>query len=97
MFTQQKKEIEKNLLDIMVASLRDGTLDADECRESARHIIEGWGKVTTPEEAHTFITDLSTRWPAYEQVLPLVGKYSSEKKDADDLKKVQDKLKNYLT
>lgn len=79
-FTQEhKKEVERMLVETIIAALQQGTLSDTEVPTLSAFILERVEAITTHEEMVVFLRELSGKWPIFTPLLVLESGEAKEK------------------
>lgn len=84
-------ELQKKLLNDLIAAVESGGMNMAEMREAAKFIIDNTQEIKE-EEVDGFLNDLSEKWPAFKNTQVVEGGKVVEDKE----KEVIDKLSAYI-
>lgn len=102
-FTQEhKREIEWKLIDVIISSLKQGTITEEELPTVASYILDTIKTVKNHDQLLQFLRDLSARWSIFSPVLVVESgevKEKMEDKVASDVLKLakENKIEEALT
>ncbi|MDO8487167.1 MAG: hypothetical protein Q7S45_02665 [Candidatus Curtissbacteria bacterium] len=65
---QHKKELERKILEQIIDGLEDNKLTSDELPTIAGFVLSGLENVMTHEQVMKFLTDLSSKWPIFQNL-----------------------------
>jgi len=91
---ETKNELYKKIVDIMLVSLENGVLTADESEDASFFILEQLD--TIPDEYHldAFIEELVKRWPCFTPLLQPKKEEESRIADQQNIENITNQLKN---
>ncbi len=84
-------ELQKKLLNDLIAAVESGEMNMAEMREAAKFILDKT-QVIKEEEVDGFLSELSEKWPAFKNTQVVAGGKAVEDKE----KEVIDKLSAYI-
>lgn len=84
-------ELQKKLLNDLIAAVESGEMNMAEMREAAKFILDKTQSIQE-DEVDTFLNELSEKWPAFKNTQVVEGGKAVEDKE----KEVIDKLSAYI-
>jgi len=90
--SDKKDSLYKELLDLMIQSLQNGTLSANDSDEASRFIIDNFEKARDIHYLKVVIEELCENWPSFKPALLSFEKQSAEGQDQAKIEDTQQSL-----
>lgn len=78
-----KKQLEKDLIEVLIGALREEKLKAEQLPQIATFILDRVDKLQTQQELIDFLKELNTQWPVFSNLLTLAAGEIQEKKEEE--------------
>lgn len=70
-FTEQRKKLEHEILEIVVSSLEQNRLTTEEPQQIATFVLDRIDNLKNQEHVVSFLTELATKWPIFSSLLEM--------------------------
>ena len=84
----KKKEVERMLVETIIAALEKKELTADEYAKTSSFILENMKTITTQEQLTQFLHELSTKWEIFSKVMVLYTGETKAEKEKETMENV---------
>jgi hypothetical protein len=89
-----KKEIYKDMADIMLASLENGSMSAEDSEEASTFMLDRLDSVSDEFYLYSLLEELVSRWPIFSPLLQPRREEQAKIADAQNIANISSELKN---
>ncbi len=87
---EHKKEVERKIVETIIAALKDNSLSSATLPEVSRFILDTIKTIDTHEQLINFLRQLSEKWNIFSKILVIESGEAKEKKEDKEAKKVEE-------